>query len=52
MGKISEKGIMKEGYKKPCPASKTRFGIIITKCKMNSNNFKKFFLSVVSHSYR
>jgi hypothetical protein len=32
MGKISEKGIMKEGYNKPCPASKTRFVCIITKC--------------------
>jgi hypothetical protein len=39
MGKISEKGIMKEGLNKPCPASKTRFDFIITKRKKNGNGF-------------
>jgi len=31
MGKISKKGIMKEGYQKPYPASKAEFDFIIPK---------------------
>jgi len=41
MGKISEKGIMKEGYLKPCPASTTRFDLIIANYQKKTNFFKK-----------
>jgi len=41
MGKISEKEILKEGYLKPCPASTTRFDLIITNYQKKTNFFKK-----------
>jgi len=43
MGKISKKGIMKEGYKKSCPASEARFDVIITHPQKSSTLFVNFF---------
>jgi len=41
MGKISKKGIMKEGCLKPYPASKAGFEFIITELKKSSILFVK-----------
>jgi len=48
MGKISEKGILKEGYLKPCPASTTRFDLIITNYQKKTNFSKKKFNHAVA----